>query len=404
MWLIGILSIEGMPASLERRKHLFLKKKKSMNRLRHTIRYLLIALLLAACNKEPMPIIPSSVPICFDVSHEGMKGSTRAHIFGDDGNEEVKDLVNTAEGGGSFMLSAYFATGNDESDAPAAPYLDRTRVRYFEERDTWQFFRGPDLTGEYYTMYWPKNDALNFFAYMPYNYTEYNTDDYKITDVAYTVADGVSFRCQLPTACSDGEAVQEFVYAHVPDQTGGTVPVKFVHPFAVVYFQLELGSYRLDITDIKFSNTALAGTFRSSADTNSEPLTTASHWTADGQSGEEITFNIGKKIPNDNSFDTPFAGPFLVMPQAIGDIRMSITSERIGDIPNGDIDSNPDGDNTPRTYNIKDIPVATTGVTTWEPGKRYIYNMKIGDGDKEIRLDVKVEPWIPEGKTTTEIE
>ena len=375
-----------------------------MNRPRHTSRYLLIALLLAACEKEPMPIIPSSVPISFEVSHEGMKGNTRASIFGDDENEEVKDLVNTAEGGGSFTLSAYFATKKDESGTPAAPYLDQTRVRYFEERDTWQFFRGSDLMGEYYTMYWPKNDALNFFAYMPYDYTAYNTDDYKITDVGYTVADGASFHCQLPTTYSDDEAVQEFVYAHIPDQTGGIVPVKFVHPFAVVYFQLELGSYRLDIKNIKFGNTALEGTFSSSADTNNEALTTASHWTADGQSRKEITFDINKKIPNDNSFDTPFAGPFLVMPQAIGDIRMSITSERIGDIPSGDIDSNPDGDNNPTTYNITNIPVTATGVTSWEPGKRYIYNMKIGDGDKEIRLDVLVESWIPEGKTTTEIE
>lgn len=402
-----------------------------MNHNRHISQYFLIALLLASCDKEPMPIIPSSVPISFNVSYEGMKGSTRASIFGDENatiedfldnpDEHPNDFFDARKGGGNFTMHAYIKGKTDANNGPLQ-YLD-ARVWWSKDHaleelkkeesarnfnNAWKFLEGNEQSGSTYEVYWPREDALNLFAYMPYNYEASNNIDgngYSISQVTYSESNGPSFSCTMPETYSENEKIQEFVYAYVPNIKNGTVPLHFTHPFAVVYFQLELGSCRLEFEHIKLNNVCLNGTFSCYNDTRTD-IPKAVNWTPTTDSKEEITFNINKKIPNDISFNTPFAGPFIVIPQNTDGITMTINSNRIGEIPAGDTDPNKDGDNDPRTYNISNISIDPNPSIedTWEPGKKYIYKLTIGDGNKEIRLDVATEDWIIAGKTVHEIE
>ena len=389
----------------------------SMNRLRHTSRYLLIALLMAACEKEPMPIIPSSVPISFDVSHEGMKGNTRASIFGDENStvtdflddpiKHPNDFLDAAKGGGNYTLLAYI-DGKQDAGGAALQYLNARvwwqkdialeeqkkaeSVRDFNK--AWKFLEGDEQTGHTYEVYWPKNEKLNFFAYMPYSghamYTN-NTDGYSVTNINYSENVGVSFSCTMPAISENGDTPQEFIYAHVTERTssGGEVPLHFSHPFAVMRFKLAMGSYRLNIDNIKFNGIKLAGSYTSNAVTSPSTLALDS-WSTASSTATSQTYTINKKIPAEINYNAIFGGPFLVIPQSIGGITMDITAQRI--------------DSNQEKYNRTGISISTTEVSQWEPGKVYTYTLKIGDGYEEILYDVKVEPWIAEGKTITEIE
>jgi hypothetical protein len=51
------------------------------------------------------------------------------------------------------------------------------------------------------------------------------------------------------------------------------------------------------------------------------------------------------------------------------------------------------------------VPIKTDEVTVWEPGKRYTYSLRMGNGLSEILLDVEVEDWvINEYKNVIEVE
>ena len=334
-----------------------------------TILHLATALLLVACSTEDAPQPKDSIRL--EVVNN-QTPNTRASLF------ESLDVLKAA---GNFTVQAYFHEAETGTDY--TKYID-ARVNYFADaegqkdengnlRETWRFFDGTN----YYTSYWPNNGYLDFLAYMPYDLTGCNYIDK--TSIGYT-SSGVTFNAALPASSQNEETVSEFIYAlsknQQKDTNSGRVKLQFVHPFAVVYFKLAVGSYRLKMKSLAFSNIKLGGSYAGSSDTTSDsPYGT---WSTNDATANQ-TFSIGKKIPEDVNYNAVFAGPFLVIPQDIQTVTLAVDAQRI--------------DSNQEPYDKSGIAIHTEDVKAWEPGKRYTYTLKLGDGYSEMLLDVAVEEW-----------
>lgn len=331
----------------------------------------LLPVLTGCGNDEDVSGTPeaSDLPILVSLAQDKQSGSSRATIF-----EDADDLKDVSKGGGNFHLNAYYLETGKESQT----YLN-AQVKYFPESEgaiPWLFFdAGKNDT---YKAYWPKNGVLDFFAYMPYNLGGCSY----ISNIGYTQAGGPTFTATLPSKVNINDAAtQEFIYAYRKEMTSQSeldekkrVEMKFVHPFAVVYFEL-IQSKRLNpLATIEFQKIYHQGTFANATDTKTGTVTGG--W-GGYQDQKNDTITIGKKIPEDINFNTVFAGPFLVIPQSIDGVNMQLKGTDAGGDP----------------YEPTPIPIYTTAVKSWLPGKKYTYSLKLEDPGEEILFDVKVEDW-----------
>ena len=332
----------------------------------------LMALCLSCTKEDSREPVSGGERIRFATSLISTRGAT---VF--DGDDPLK---NTEIGGGDFSVNAYVCeTG--------ICYFSDAWVKFFAGgTDKWQFRNDggtpEDITDDAYVdYYWPKNNDLNFFAYMPY---KQNMEKTYVTIGEHTLADGPSFSCDLPLNNLQ-DSMQEFIYAYATDQnptTQGTdgVKLRFVHPFSSVVVILK-ESYRMTIKTIAFENIFGKGTYANRFSTvdfggDSAANFTSGNWTTSGERSD-LVLEINEPVPGENiNFDTQIGGPYIVVPQSLSEVQFAITYER------DDIGAE-----------TKRIAVASPSATSWEPGKRYTYNIKLGDPQEEILFNVRVDEW-----------
>lgn len=290
---------------------------------------------------------------------------TRVQLFEPGTNNNFYD---TDKGGGEFNVNAYY-------DGTELKYISNGRVWYRDEDKNWINLDENNQITDYY---WPNVGALNFFAYMPKNgYTDKNT---YVTVGGYSHANGQQFSCSLPNSNADYDNMQEFIYAYTPGEKKNSEKVKltFVHPFSLVCFQLGSGSIRMTVNSIELGNIYLNGTF-STGQTSTADNGIGS-WSFTGGK-ETYTATIGKRIPNDVNYNTIFGGPFVMVPQDLSSVSLTLKYER----------EEAGAENATETKIVNSL--TTTEIPKWEPGKRYIYTLSHGDNNEEIYFNVKVVDW-----------
>ncbi|MEY8685097.1 fimbrillin family protein [Bacteroides sp. AN502(2024)] len=355
--------------------------------IRHRYRWLIDMLCISAllgvsassCSKQEEPdVFPllSDTEITLSLPEWTPMVQSRATLF-----EEKGDLKNVEKGRGNFTLYAYV-------DATATKYIDGVRTWYFDDPDDsdnseWMMLDGNERP---ITYYWPNSEKLNFFAFMPYN----NNDDdmskkthVKVLD--YSKENGGQFECALPGSASDATEIQEFIYAYESGKTKqgqynsetkqyDPLTLRFKHPFALINFKLKGGSYRMTVHNIKFSDIHLNGTFSTKPEPNGK-------WKYTGGAGE-YTALIEKRIPNDINYNTNLSDWFIVMPQDLNGVRLTLSATRAAD-----------------KTNLTETAIEKTFTFSnsegkewkWEAGKKYTYVISYGDNQEEIYFNVEVE-------------
>ena len=358
--------------------------------LKYTYSLGFVAMLLTACSsdEEAVPAPEAGVPIRFQVDNQVVEGKSRAALLDDEASIEEQ---------GFFKLLAYHqgvGQGMDESGAPVSSYQKymEVDVKYFKEADeagsdnVWRCWSGND----YYQTYWPAQGTLDLFAYMPYDISPASIN--YISNIGHTQAGGPSFSAALPTNNTEDAAKTEFIYAYSKEKfyayskeksensNSGWVGLHFVHPFALVKFQL-VNSLRLWLEEIVFGNESTAGgiyvngNYSNAAKTDFEyaqndqgkvvmteegkrdyqAWVNGAQWT--GDNSQTYTFIIRKQVPDDLNMNTDFGGPSLVIPQVLtDDVTIYIKGER--------------ADGSPYEGCAK---LKTTDVPKWQAGQVYTY-------------------------------
>lgn len=384
--------------------------------LKYTYSLGFVAMLLTACSsdEEAVPTPEAGVPIRFQVDNQVAEGKSRAALLDDEASIEEQ---------GFFKLLAYHqgvGQGMDESGAPVSSYQKymEVNVKYFKEADeagsdnVWRCWSGND----YYQIYWPAQGTLDLFAYMPYDISPASIN--YISNIGHTQDDGPSFSAALPTSNEDDAAKTEFIYAYSKgkseDSNSGWVGLHFVHPFALVKFQL-VNSLRLKLEEIVFGNTThestaggiyVKGNYSNAAKTDfeyaqnnqgkvvmteqgkQEYQTWVNGAVWNGENSQTYTFTINKQVPDDLNMNTDFGGPSLVIPQELtDDVTIYIKGKR--------------ADNSDYEGCAK---LKTTDVPKWQAGQVYTYRLNLGNTAEEILYDVVVEPWEKINKQIVEVE
>lgn len=330
-------------------------------------------------------------------------GQTRVQLFEPNNTTFYDGKV----GGGEFTVDAYY-------DGTALRYIGDGRVWYrgneeVEKKTGVKDWINMDESGASTDYYWPNVGALNFFAYMP---SKKFMEDPKnagkktyVTLSGYTDDDGQQFSCDLPATNADDANAIEFIYAYTPNQTFANAvagsdgvkrtPLKFVHPFSLVCFRLGSGSIRMTVKSITLGNLHLKGTF-STGQTSTADGDIGS-WQPTG-SAETYKATIDKRIPNEVNYNTVFGGPYVMMPQDLASVSLTLEFQREDmDSESTDVDSGSTGtdsgstDGTTETKTLESLK--TDGIPKWEPGKRYTYTLMHGDNNEEIYFNVLVEDW-----------
>ncbi|MBP3425201.1 MAG: fimbrillin family protein [Rikenellaceae bacterium] len=293
--------------------------------------------------------------------------ATRATIY------DNEKFLTEEDNGGNFSIFA-FPSGTQTK------YLNDARVSYFADGHKWLFRQGN--TG--YSVYWPHNIELDFFAYAPWS-NKLNTTCFTLGDFAPTT--GPSFSCDLPLSNVGGtinqDNLQEFVYAYSPGKSyqdqvdnGNAIALKFVRPLAVVYFKLER-SYRMTMDNITISSIYNQGDYSSNGDTSAAGFEFG-EWTPKG-SKQNFVIEINKAVPDPINYNTIFAGPLLVMPQSLSGVTMTLNNKRT--------------DNSDYTKVINFDALTNDEWKKWEAGHKYTYSLYLDDNDEEILFNVLVEEW-----------
>ena len=327
----------------------------------------IICTLLVACTNddERDVILSSEDEIHFDVSQMKHISDTRSHLYDMD-----SALFKEEYGGGNFWVNAY---------------PDETSVQYINSRVWWSgkywFLRKGYET---YNCYWPKNNKLNFFAYMPWD-----LNNSTVTIGSYTYNEGGEFGCNLPlnnTAIGmNQETVSEFMYAFAKDCTKeqGSVQLAFVHPLSAIYFKLKQSHRDVIIHGLGFENIYNKGNYRCGEET----ATTGdfkdnfkySLWTPQGDK-DTMAIKVEKVVPEDINFNAEIGGPFIVMPQSFAGVNFYIVYTY-------------NGEKKTARVSLDEIHGTSIPNNGWQPGKKYVYSIDLGDSNVEIHLRVSIEEW-----------
>lgn len=290
---------------------------------------------------------------------------------------------------GEFALSAYLSPLD-------APYFTDAWVYYFVPDDGVARWRFRDVVNQDYLIdfYWPDGE-VDFMAYMPRILTKCAAT---ISDVGFDPATNMtSFNAVAQSEINDRteaereaeHAKQEFVFATNFDQSknGGSVKLRFVHPFAAVKFRLHQSHRDLVIHSITLHGLDKEGSFSSVADTfeeylsgnNGQDYITCSNWTTSNTG--DLIINLEKRVPDDVNYQSQIGGPYMVIPQVLKssdskDIKISVTYSWNGN----------------RVQSAQ-FSLSTSHVSEWMPGNIYTYTLDLGDNKEEILFKVTVEEW-----------
>lgn len=344
--------------------------------------YILIALLGAiSCSKSDSSL-PATQNETIELEVVAMPtASTRSNML-----NSSDDIIAQGE----FALSAYLSPLD-------APYFTDAWVYYFVPDDGVARWRFRDVVNQDYLIdfYWPDGE-VDFMAYMPRILTKCAAT---ISDVAFDPATNMtSFNAVAQSEINDRteaereaeHAKQEFVFATNFDQSknGGSVKLRFVHPFAAVKFRLHQSHRDLVIHSITLHGLDKEGSFSSVADTFEEYLSgnngqnyiTCSNWTTSNTG--DLIINLEKRVPDDVNYQSQIGGPYMVIPQVLKssdskDIKISVTYSWNGN----------------RVQSAQ-FSLSTSHVTEWMPGNIYTYTLDLGDNKEEILFKVTVEEWV----------
>ena len=359
-----------------------------------------IMCLCVACSELDAPIPPaitdSDQPIILDVEGWKPMTSTRAHIF-----ENPNDILDDKgpKGGGNMTVHAYLRSN-------AYHFIPGSRAWYFvpdnETTGSWRFYDTPQNT--FFNYYWPQEGSVDFFAYMPWSGSE------RMKNIAvgnYTSGHGLDLTCNMPSTTEDGDNStddltdpkgQETIFAYTTEKSkaDGNVNFHFVHPFSAIYFELKQAHRDLTINWIRFNNLYLTGSTTLNTTTNND---TQIEWTPTGNTNT-FTIPVNKIIPDEINFGSEIGGPYLVMPQELTNVTITINYH--WDNAKEDTDDKIDGDedydtNSPDAEKNKNdtyqIVRSINAISAWEAGKKYTYVLNLGDNKEEILFQVKVDPW-----------
>ncbi len=294
--------------------------------------------------------------------------------------DKEDDLKDEKKGGGNFTLYSYV------DDATATKYINGVQTWYFGENSEWVMLDGNNKP---ITYYWPNSEKLNFFAFMPYNNNNDEMSEKTHVEVLdYSKEKGAQFRCDLPNTASntadEGIEMQEFIYAYEPEKTKqgqynsetkqyDPLELHFKHPFALINFKLKSGSYRMTVNEITFNNICLNGTFS----------TASGEW----EHGDKqlYTAKIDKRVPNDINYNTVLSDGFIVMPQDLNGVKLTLHATRASDKANPTEETKIE-----KTYTFSN---SESKEWKWEPGQKYTYVISYGDNKEEIYFNVTVEEW-----------
>lgn len=338
-------------------------------------------MLFVACSQEEEFAV-SGDAIYFDLSSTVMNKDTRGILFDKDSSLYLEEL-----GGGNFTVQAFV-------DHTTKKYID-SRVWYFKDGGRWWFRSG----NEWFDCYWPKNNKLSFFAFLPWQ--PGNAAVTIDNDASYTYDNGPVFSCELPldnttAGVIDQEAVYEFAYAYTKDRQNETVELRFVHPMTAVLFALKQSHRDLTIHNLGFKNIYNKGTFsygQETTDANKEQFAanfTYERWSALEIPDKTLDIKIEQTIPDDINFDAEVGGPFIVMPQKFSKTDVADKYKEVKFF----IEYTWDGSTHEKEVALSTI---TGGPVAWQPGHKYTYVLDLGDNKEEILFRVLVEPWDPVG-------
>ncbi len=329
---------------------------------------------MSACSEQPEDgvLLLSDEEIAFSLPEWTPMMQSRTDFF------KENDLLDPGKGGGNFTLYAHV-------DGPDNTYIGGARVWYFNDPafQKWIFLNGDEYPSPI-KYYWPKSDKLNFFAFMPDSRYDgkdgYQSKPTHVNIGTYSEADGQTFSCDLPESVGYDTEIQEFIYAYEEPRTKDTVKLQFKHPFATVNFKVAAKSYRMTIESFEFSNMHLAGEFS----------TATGSWTPTDDGSRTYTAVINKRIPNGVNYATVLGAPFLVMPQKLDNVILTLTAHRGVDNKEEIINE---------SVQLKDFTEA------WLPGKQYVYIIKVGDNNSEIYFNVEVvDDWTAGGENNIDVE
>ena len=339
--------------------------------------YVLMLTALASCSDDRM-VVEGSQPSPIRLSVISDKVVSRAYLYDD-------DLKNEQE----FGLDAYLIDGKNTS------YLDNAWVYYF---NGW-YFRDKTYQGKLLDYYWPNDHRVNFVAYMPYDLNKS-----VIADFDFTNESGVSFDCTLSGTSGSDRIIDdtkdnqrtvkhEFVYAYRHDCQKGEadkdpVKLRFVHPFAAVKFRLSQSHRNLTIHYITLSGVYNSGIYTNGEDTydnykTGQSTLTYKYWNTDNVEPGTLKVDYDKTVPTEINYYSLIGGPYLVIPQSLEDVKLSVCYSW----NKGNVNENINHETT------TPISISTSDVPAWHPGMIYTYTLNLGDNKEEILFKAMVEPW-----------
>lgn len=304
---------------------------------------------------------------------------TRAHLLNQ--KEDIVDL-------GAFALSAYFSEDN-------AAYFEDAWVYYHIPDDGAAQWRFRDVANQdnLVNFYWPKDGKINFMAYLPRVITAENCAA-SISNIQFSATEGVKFSAMMPNETVDRVAADrarehaksEFMYACRQNQTKypgpgeepGSVTLRFVHPFAMIRFQLVQSHRDLTLHHIALHNLGKVGSFASNNDTykvTNQDYLSHSNWTLSSTGDYHIY--LDKQVPKDINYSSLIGGPYMVIPQDLKNVTLSVNYSWHETLKK----------------ETESVNIMTDEVPSFEPGKIYTYYIDLGDNKEEVLFKVTVEDW-----------
>lgn len=340
---------------------------------KYFLQFFLLSLMLLSCSKFDEGAVDSGILFSTGYSVSVVQNqSTKVSLY-----SGAADLLSKDGFGGYFNVKAF------KENTPDDHFTSPTTVMYHTDTQNpeWRFYN-PSINA-FEKRYWPQTYKLDFLAYMPLkrpesagvSITQELDPDTHISGFGYDNEGedkGPTIICSALPVDKDGQqSAKEFIYAWTPSQnpetvslTGNKVPLKFVHPFAVVYVKIGGAHGGTTVNSLGFQNIYNNGIHN----------VANSAWTPSGNLTTLSIDNINQKIPDDVQIGHTY-GPYIVMPQlhtgGTDPVKIFVNFTWMNSIYNG--------------VHALD--------TKWECGKKYTYNVLLGDGAEDIMVDVRVEAW-----------
>lgn len=306
--------------------------------------------------------------------------------------KSAASLLNTIPTDSVFYVWGYFTQENFAGEVSTNEYMDDVQVTYQTPANVW---KAAPAEGKYY---WPTNGKLTFVGYSGAGVTN--------ADVAAT---GLTFNYTAPNGTND-LLVSQVAYNLKKPAEGGA-DIVFDHALAAINFNVKSGIYYaesdpvktdLRVTKIELLKVRKTGAFDQNFTTwttgtqmpvasNSEGnLVPTAGWTVEenAETADYTAFS-GTAVQLTNAYlpcmdDAGHNVNLIVLPQ---DIKNDVTLKITFDMKNDNM-----GANAWVTGQVATAQLNGAGVTAWQKGYKYTYNVTLTL--EEITFDPVVSAWV----------